>query len=186
MLIEYSLFWVKYKGWIQKSPQLQELCCYSGRHHRRPLINYVKMNKKGGQGSVYTAHVINGSDSVWLRLTAILCHGFTPDYWNTAPIQPLVKDKRKSCSDSGNYMGIKCTSSILKSIKMYSISAKYHRCLYYVTRFIQSFRQINYVKLFDLLFVVELTQLSSDACWICTPINNHMWCGTIKDYCLID
>ncbi len=49
-----------------------------------------------------------------LLFNVMLCHGYTPDGFNMASIYLLVKDKRKSCSDSSNYRAIALSSPLAK------------------------------------------------------------------------
>ena len=63
-------------------------------------INHVKSNKYDGYGLIYTNHFIHAPHKlhvfVYLLFTSMVYHGYTPDGFNIATIQPLVKTKHCS------------------------------------------------------------------------------------------
>lgn len=81
-------------------------------------IKQVKLNKKDGYCILYTDHFINATNKLYICLSllfnSMIVHGFTPDGFNVATIQPLVKDKRKSVNDSNNYRAIALSSPLSK------------------------------------------------------------------------
>ena len=81
-------------------------------------ISQVKHNKKDGYGVVYTDHFINATHKMFVYLSllfnAMVFHGFSPDGFSIATIQPLIKDKRKSINNSDNYRAIALSSPLAK------------------------------------------------------------------------
>ena len=61
-------------------------------------INHVKSNKYDGYGLVYTDHFIHAPHKLHVFLSLLLSmgyHGYTPDGFNIATIQPLVKKQEE-------------------------------------------------------------------------------------------
>ena len=81
-------------------------------------LDTVKRGKCDGYGILFTDHFIHGPHrlSVYLSLlfNAMIIHGFSPDGFNVATIQPIVKNKRKSMYDSANYRAIALGSPLSK------------------------------------------------------------------------
>ena len=94
-------------------------------------MNHVKRNKKDGLGLLYTDHFINASQMFYILLSlmfsTIICHGFTPDGFNIASIQPLIKDKRKSVNDSSNYRAIALSSPLAKIFDCIILNKNFHK-----------------------------------------------------------
>ena len=80
-------------------------------HSKVDILNgiiHVKSNKCDGYGLVYNDHFIHAPHKIHafliLLFTAMVYHGYTPDGFSIATIQPLVKtNKRKSGNDFNNY-----------------------------------------------------------------------------------
>ena len=79
-------------------------------------IAQTKRNKKDSKSILYTDHFINSNLQLRVFLSmlfsALIVHGFTPNDFNEATIFPLIKNKRKSVSDSTNYRAIALNSPL--------------------------------------------------------------------------
>ena len=79
-------------------------------------IAQTKRNKKDSKSILYIDHFINLQLRVFLSMlfSALIVHGFTPNDFNEPTIFPLIKNKRKSVSDSTNYRAIALSSPLAK------------------------------------------------------------------------
>ena len=81
-------------------------------------ISQTKRNKKDSKSVFYTDHFINSNLQLRVFLSmlfsSLIVHGFTPNDFNEATIFPLIKNKRKSVSDSTNYRAIALSSPLAK------------------------------------------------------------------------
>jgi hypothetical protein len=78
----------------------------------------IKCGKNDGLGIIYTDHFTYGTNRLYIMLAllfnAMIVHGFSPDGLNMSTIQPLIKNKRKSCNESSNYRAIALSSPVAK------------------------------------------------------------------------
>ena len=77
-------------------------------------VDKLRTNKSDGGEGLYSDHVINGCQSlyVWLSLlfNAMLIHGMSPDSMVVGTMIPIPKNKRQSLSNSNNYRSIALSS----------------------------------------------------------------------------
>ena len=100
-----------------------------------PYLN--KKIKKYGYG----LHFIHGTNQLYIVLSllfnAMIVHGYSPDGLSISTIQPLVKNKRKSLSDSSNFRVISLSSPVAKIFDWVILNSNTEnpmtiRCLLYI------------------------------------------------------
>ena len=78
----------------------------------------IKCGKNDGLGLIFSDHFIYGTNRLYIMLSllfnAMIVHGFSPDGLNMSSIQPLIKNRRKSCNESSNYRAIALSSPVAK------------------------------------------------------------------------
>ena len=87
----------------------------------RNAVKLLKNNKVDHVYDISSDNIIYGSDSLFRILAiifnAMLIHGFSFDKFNRSVVKLIVKDKKKSKSDSNNYRAISLSSIFLKLIE---------------------------------------------------------------------
>ncbi len=81
-------------------------------------IGHLKHGKTDGTEGLYSDHLINGCDSLYVYLTmifnAMLIHGISPESMLLGTMIPISKNKRQSLCNSNNYRAIALSSIIGK------------------------------------------------------------------------
>ena len=81
-------------------------------------VNLLKSNKSDGNEGLLSNHIINGStllyDNIAMLCTAMIYHGYASPNLRLSTVIPIVKNKKKSLNDSGNYRGIALSSILSK------------------------------------------------------------------------
>ncbi len=81
-------------------------------------IGHLKHEKSDGTEGLYSDHLINGGDSLYVYLTiifnAMLIHGISPESMLLGTMVPIPKNKRQSLCNFDNYRAIPLSSIIGK------------------------------------------------------------------------
>ncbi len=81
-------------------------------------IDHLKHGKTYGTEGLYSDHLINGCDSLYVYLTmilnAMLIHGISPESMLLGTMVPIPNNKRQSLCNSNNYRAITLSSIIGK------------------------------------------------------------------------
>lgn len=84
----------------------------------RKAVVHLKSGKHDGMSELFSDHILNSTERFQcytsLLFTAMLKHGYPPDAFLMSTIIPIIKNKRKSKSDSDNYRGIALSSCLGK------------------------------------------------------------------------
>ncbi len=83
-------------------------------------IGHLKHGKTDGTEGLYSDHLINGYDSLYVYLTmifnALLIHGICPESMLLGTMVPIPQNKRQSLCNSDNYRAITLSSIIGKIV----------------------------------------------------------------------
>lgn len=83
-------------------------------------IRRMKRNKHDGARGLYSDHLKNSPESLWVHLSHLfngcLLHGFSPTEFSLSVMQPIPKSARKSKSDPNNYRSIALSSILNKAM----------------------------------------------------------------------
>ncbi len=81
-------------------------------------VNKLKTNKSDGNEGLSSNHIIHGSPLLFAKIstlsTAMIYHGYSAPNLRMSTIIPIVKNKKSSVNDSGNYRGIALSSILSK------------------------------------------------------------------------